>query len=1352
VATVVGTAYVRLRLLTDQVGKDIAKAVEKNGQLQNIDIKVDADTAKADAKLAATGAEADKLAAKSPTIRPRVDSKNAERNLGLLSTAIAGLAPTIGPLAAAATAGFAGVAAGAGVALLAVHGVKEEMAAGTKVGQVYSEGLQTLKTDLDKLSATAAKGVLGGFQVAVTEITAIMPNLNQTVGRLSVVMGDLASRVVVGLVDGLITFEPLLMHVAVLADQAALHFAQWATGPGGAQFGANLGHALDEVIPTLVNLIHSVERLVVAAGPLGSTILSSFSALSKIILALPMPVLQALILGIVTLKTALTGLAIIERLDRAFGKFGTTLNKVGITSASGKFAALGAAGTLAGAALFGLSEIMNENAQHAAYVAKITQDYTQALEDSHGAITQAVTDVVLQDSVNTKLTEQLKTAGVTVQEWVAAIEHGGPALSDVSNKLLHTLGPARLLYSTLRDQRDAFADAQAETKTYTDAQDAANRALAAANPQLAAHARSLGLTATAYQTAETALKKKTETDIKNVALQKLEIDQNYQLAGTQQILADMYGVSTAQVQGYAAMLGITQKQVEEGLVTADKYDRAVRTVADAYNSATMAGAGFLQALQTFSQSAGTAADRAALIGATLKAANGDALGYAAALNGAAVAQDQLVKGLQSAAQQVGKNGESVHALVSSIVDLKTGTIDYTNSAAQPLIQGLQGIQDAAMAAAQAQFQHEVGIKGAKKAADDAYTTYVSQTRGSLIDEATQLGLTKDQAKKLADQYFGMPKDVKTKIEQEGADPIVQDLNKIGQQLAYLTGHPWTPKVGLQDAATAKLHDIQNKISNLKGKDVPINLKTSDQRLMYLLNIQTGINKRIAGSAYAAGGGVNEGWFTVGEGNPNTWELGYKAGPNVQIFSNRDAKAMTGMDSPPGYAAGTGININMMSDRLIAGLLRGLSVPMPSGGVGGQLGAWIAQAIALTGVPASWGPALARRAKFESGGNPAAINLTDQNARAGHPSKGLMQTIDSTFRAYEVPGHGNIWNPVDNMAAAIRYILSRYGSIFAIDPPVKGYKAGTRGARSMRMLPGFAGGTPSAAQLTQTRNQILNLRIQIDQADLTALRKNLGSTAAAIAAQLAALRTDLIRAAAFVTAGAGHTGQNTLLLRIEGDNKHLLRLAQQRDRLTAQLQAANQRLANLRQASAQETATVQQAVVGGFNISTAGQFQVGGGTYSNAAAILANLVGNVAQAKRFSSQLATLRKRGLRADLLQQLGEAGYQTAGANVAALAGASPAQLKQINAAYSQLGAYGRAAGQTVAGAIYGKQIAAAQAAVNSLNKRRQEAAAQMARLERQIEYLARALANRPVQLVANGRELARVVNSQNQANGRR
>jgi Transglycosylase SLT domain len=65
---------------------------------------------------------------------------------------------------------------------------------------------------------------------------------------------------------------------------------------------------------------------------------------------------------------------------------------------------------------------------------------------------------------------------------------------------------------------------------------------------------------------------------------------------------------------------------------------------------------------------------------------------------------------------------------------------------------------------------------------------------------------------------------------------------------------------------------------------------------------------------------------------------------------------------------------------------------------------------------------------ESGGNPHAYNGWDSNAAAGTPSEGIAQVIGPTFSAYSLPGHANIWNPIDNMIAAFRYAISRYGSM------------------------------------------------------------------------------------------------------------------------------------------------------------------------------------------------------------------------------------------------------------------------------------------------------------------------------------
>ena len=54
----------------------------------------------------------------------------------------------------------------------------------------------------------------------------------------------------------------------------------------------------------------------------------------------------------------------------------------------------------------------------------------------------------------------------------------------------------------------------------------------------------------------------------------------------------------------------------------------------------------------------------------------------------------------------------------------------------------------------------------------------------------------------------------------------------------------------------------------------------------------------------------------------------------------------------------------------------------------------------------------------SAGNPHAVNLNDPNAQNGYPPKGLMQLTDPVFQQHQLPGHPDIWHPVDNLAAGM----------------------------------------------------------------------------------------------------------------------------------------------------------------------------------------------------------------------------------------------------------------------------------------------------------------------------------------------
>ncbi|WP_284574346.1 LysM peptidoglycan-binding domain-containing protein [Streptomyces sp. 2P-4] len=103
----------------------------------------------------------------------------------------------------------------------------------------------------------------------------------------------------------------------------------------------------------------------------------------------------------------------------------------------------------------------------------------------------------------------------------------------------------------------------------------------------------------------------------------------------------------------------------------------------------------------------------------------------------------------------------------------------------------------------------------------------------------------------------------------------------------------------------------------------------------------------------------------------------------------------------------------------------------------NLDGWIRESLAVMakhGIPGTY-HGIHRNIMRESSGNPRAINNWDINARNGIPSKGLLQVIDPTFRAYHVPGTStDSYDPVANITAACNYAAARYGSIDNVNGP------------------------------------------------------------------------------------------------------------------------------------------------------------------------------------------------------------------------------------------------------------------------------------------------------------------------------
>ncbi|MGW3442168.1 phage tail tape measure protein [Streptomyces sp. NPDC001076] len=192
-----------------------------------------------------------------------------------------------------------------------------------------------------------------------------------------------------------------------------------------------------------------------------------------------------------------------------------------------------------------------------------------------------------------------------------------------------------------------------------------------------------------------------------------------------------------------------------------------------------------------------------------------------------------------------------------------------------------------------------------------------------------------------------------------------------------------------------------------------------------------------------------------------------------------------------------------------------------------------------------------------------------------------------------------------------------------------------------------------------------------------------------------------------------TRKSKALKLISSDTKKLMSLASQRDKLGARIKAAQSKLDGLIKDRDKLAASVKQGVLDSANITQ----QDTGGWPQTADTILAGLKADRVAADRFAKNLATLRKKGVRADLIAQIAQAGVEQGSATAAALASANSSQIKQINNEQAALVKAAGSAGNSAGDAMYGAGINAAKGLIRGLQSQQKAIDNQMLKLAKSM-----------------------------------
>ncbi|HFK0274080.1 tape measure protein [Listeria monocytogenes] len=192
---------------------------------------------------------------------------------------------------------------------------------------------------------------------------------------------------------------------------------------------------------------------------------------------------------------------------------------------------------------------------------------------------------------------------------------------------------------------------------------------------------------------------------------------------------------------------------------------------------------------------------------------------------------------------------------------------------------------------------------------------------------------------------------------------------------------------------------------------------------------------------------------------------------------------------------------------------------------------------------------------------------------------------------------------------------------------------------------------------------------------------------------------------------GQLKQAKALNSIEGyiaqQTNRLAATAKKRDKVVAQLKAANTKMADLTKQSKEYAASITEKMQSYGSISNVDP--------ENPKSIQQEMQKRLKEIRAFQANVEKLRKKGVSKDIINDILEAGVENGSSYAQALAKSDAKTIKAINSTQNQINSASKSMGNTAANAMYSAGINAAKGLINGLNSQK-----------KQLEKTAKSIAN--------------------------